>query len=317
MPDRGGAGWTPARIPALDGARAVVTGANSGIGFHTALELARHGAAVVLACRDAGRGDEALGQVRVQAPGASVELQVLDVSDLTSVRAFVAGFAGRLDLLVNNAGVMAIPRRLSADGFELQLATNHLGHFALTGLLLPELLRGSVAGGPARVVTVSSNAHRMGRLHTDDLMGERSYTRWGAYARSKMANLLFMQELQRRADAAGARLASLAAHPGWAATNLQSAASRMTGSRLGHRLAAVGNALLAQPAELGAWPTLRAAADPAARGGQYYGPSGFAEQRGFPELVGMSPAARDGAAATWLWAESERLTGVGYSFGPA
>jgi len=317
--------WTPARLPDLTGTTAVVTGANSGLGLETSVGLARAGAHVVLACRDTVRGDVALGQVRVRVPGASAELRTLDLADVASVRSFAqalgddlttAGTA--LGLLVNNAGVMAIPRRTTAQGFEMQLGTNHLGHFALTGLLLPLLLAsgetGGVAGGPARVVTVSSGAHRMGRLDRDDLMGERRYRPWGAYAQSKLANLLFMRELQRRADAAAAPLLSLAAHPGYAATNLQAVGPQMSGSRFGAVLTAVGNRVFAQSAEMGAGPTLRAAGDPAARGGDYFGPDGFGEQRGHPERVGMTAAARDDDAAAWLWQRSVELTGVDPAF---
>lgn len=311
------AGWTPSDLPDLTGHVAVVTGANSGIGFHTTLELARHGAHVVLATRDALRGDEALGQVRVQVPKASVEVRSLDLADLSSVRAFAAAFdadgAARLDVLVNNAGVMAVPRRTTADGFELQLGTNHLGHFALTGLLLPALARGSVLGGPARVVTVSSLMHRGGRLNHDDLMGERSYRRWRAYRQAKLANLLFTYELQRRADAAGLRLASLAAHPGLADTNLSHVAPAMSGGlrgRVEESLAGLLARYFAQTADEGAWPLLRAAADPAARGGEYYGPGGLGEQWGHPRVVKASSAAHDEGEARWLWERSEELTGV-------
>jgi NAD(P)-dependent dehydrogenase (short-subunit alcohol dehydrogenase family) len=309
-------GWTPADLPDLTGLVAVVTGANSGLGFHTALELARHGAHVILAARDPGRGDEALGQVRVQAPGASVELRGLDLANLASVRHLAGDLAAkhdRLDLLVNNAGVMAIPARRTADGFEMQFGTNHLGHFALTGLLLPLLLRGSVLGGPARVVTVSSMLHRRGRLHRDDLMADGWYSPFRVYSQSKLANLLFAFELQRRAEAVGASLASLASHPGYAATNLQAVGPQMSGSELQRRISGLGNRLFAQPAAQGAWPSLRAAADPAARGGEFYGPGGFAEQRGNPRQVGSSSQARDSADAAWLWDRSVELTGVDFA----
>jgi NAD(P)-dependent dehydrogenase (short-subunit alcohol dehydrogenase family) len=293
--------------------RAVVTGSNSGLGLYTALELARRGAQVVMAVRDGERGAAAAEQLRGEVPGAALDVRALDLADLASVRAFAAPLAAeRLDLLVNNAGVMAIPHRTTADGFEMQFGTNHLGHFALTGLVLPALLRGELRGGPARVVTVSSTLHRRGRLDRDDLMGERSYSPWRAYGQSKLANLLFMRELQRRADAAGLRLLSVAAHPGYASTNLQLAGPRMRGSRVREVFSAAGNLLLAQPAAHGAWPTLRAATDPGARGGEYFGPDGFAEQRGNPVLVGMSSAASDAGDAAWLWERSQELTGVRY-----
>jgi NAD(P)-dependent dehydrogenase (short-subunit alcohol dehydrogenase family) len=303
--------WSTADIPDLQGVSAVVTGGNSGLGLWTVVGLARAGARVVLASRDEGRGLEALAKVRDAAPGADVLVLRLDLADLASVRRF-AGQVPDLDLLVNNAGVMAIPRRETADGFEMQFGTNHLGHFALTGLLLPALLRGSVAGGPPRVVTVSSGMHRPGRIHRADLMHAGDYKPWTSYSQSKLANLLFMRELQRRVDAAGLPLLSLAAHPGYAATNLQGVGPQMTGSTFGSALMRIGNAVLAQSAEHGAWPTLRAATDPSAKGGDYFGPRGPGEQRGRPKRVGMSAAARDDATAEWLWQESERLTGVGY-----
>ena len=316
--------WDLQGIGDLTGTAVLVTGANSGIGYQAALQFARAGARVLLTSRDPLRGDEALGRLRVAVPAADVSLERLDLADLASVRALadrLAGSLDRLDVLVNNAGVMATPHRTTADGFELQLGTNHLGHFALTGLLLPLLLRGH---GPAsarsdpehgvpRVVTVSSGAHRMGTISRDDLMAERRYRPWRAYGQSKLANLLFMLDLQRRADAAGAPLVSVAAHPGYAATNLQAVGPAMSGSRLMGRLSDVGNRLLAQSAEQGAWPTLRAATDPQAAGGDYFGPDGLGESRGRPKRVGMSAAARDADTASWLWQRSVELTGVDYS----
>jgi NAD(P)-dependent dehydrogenase (short-subunit alcohol dehydrogenase family) len=264
-----------------------------------------------MACRDAGRGEAALAQVREAVPGGDVLLGELDLADLASVRRF-AGSVPALDLLVNNAGVMAIPQRRTADGFEMQLGTNHLGHFALTGLLFDTLLRGGVAGGPPRVVTVSSGMHRTGTLRRDDLMLDRGYKPWAAYGQSKLANLLFTRELQRRADAAGLRLLSVAAHPGYAATNLQGVGPKMTGSKVGAALMRIGNVVVAQSAEKGAWSSLRAATDPDARGADYFGPGGLGEQRGAPKRVGSSAAARNEDDAAWLWEESTRLTGVAY-----
>lgn len=309
--------WTPAALPDLSAVTAVVTGANSGLGLETSVELARAGAHVVLACRDPLRGDEALGQVRVRVPAASVELRVLDLASLASVRAFadgvLAAFGTGLGVLVNNAGVMAIPRRTTADGFEMQLGTNHLGHFALTGLLLPALLAtgptGGVGAGPARVVTVSSNAHKLGRLDRDDLMGERRYAPWKAYGQAKLANLLFTRELQRRADAASVPLLSLAAHPGYARTNLTTNGPAAH-SRLVRLLTSISERVAAQGAVEGAWPTLRAVGDPTARGGDYFGPDGFLEQKGHPKRVQPTAAARNDADAAWLWERSVELTGV-------
>jgi NAD(P)-dependent dehydrogenase (short-subunit alcohol dehydrogenase family) len=313
------ASWSAADIPALSGRTAVVTGANSGLGFHTALGLARHGAAVTLACRNRDRGADALQRLRDLAPGADLTLDALDLADLASVRAFAGAFAercGRLDILVNNAGVMAIPARVTADGFEMQFGTNHLGHFALTGLLLPVLL----ASPSARVVTVSSTAHRMGRIDFANLAGERSYSKWLAYGQSKLANLLFMRELARRADAANAALTSAAAHPGLAVTNLQGVGPRMTGGIAGRVMGLGSEAVtrvVGQPDHQGAEPSLYAATMPDVRGGEYFGPDGPFEQRGHPKRVGMTARARDTATGERLWAESERLTGVSYdAFGP-
>ncbi len=222
--------WTAAEIPDQSGRVAVVTGANSGLGLCTARELARAGAQVVMACRDMSRGDQAAADVRSAVPDAQAEVMRLDLADLSSVRDFVAAVGERhaeIDLLINNAGVMGIPRKQTVDGFEMQIGTNHLGHFALTGLLLERLL----AAPQPRVVTVSSVAHRIGRISFDDLNGERRYFRWSAYGQSKLANLIFAYELQRRADAAGVGLKSMAAHPGYSATHLQSAGARAEGSR--------------------------------------------------------------------------------------
>lgn len=306
-------GWTAADIPDLTGTTAVVTGANSGLGLVTALELARHGAAVTMACRDADRGRRALDQVRAEAPDAEVRLAALDLADLRSVRAFAASWTQDhpegLGLLVNNAGVMAVPRGVTVDGFERQLGTNHLGPFALTGLLLPSLL--AVPG--ARVVTVSSNAHKMGRLRLDDLQSTHRYRRWAVYAQSKLANLLFAFELARRADAHGAALLSLAAHPGYAATNLTTAGPA-SGSALAGRLMRMGDRVLGQPAEAGALPQLYAATSPDVASGDYLGPDGFMEQRGHPVPVSPTAAARDAADAAALWDASEELTGVRYDW---
>src|SRR3954451_17041827 len=280
---------------------AVVTGANSGIGFHAARELAAHGAEVILAVREPdGKGAAAAARMT-----GDVEVRKLDLADLSSVRAF-AGGVDELDLLVNNAGVMATPRRTTKDGFELQLGANHLGHFALTGLLLDKLRGG-------RVTTVSSGAHNIGWMRFDDLMGERRYQRWLAYGQSKLANLLFAFELQRRADAAGFPLTSTAAHPGYAATNLQMAGPQLEGSRWREALGRFGNVLLAQSDEMGALPTLYAATEDLP-GGTYIGPDGFAEQRGHPTIVGANGRARDERSARRLWEISEGLTAVTYGF---
>ncbi|HEY8582078.1 MAG TPA: oxidoreductase [Capillimicrobium sp.] len=299
--------WTVTDVGDLSGRRAIVTGANSGIGLVTARELARAGARVTLACRDLAKGESALARVRAAAPAADTELARLDLADLASVRAFAAEQAGEpLDLLVNNAGVMALPRRTTADGFEMQLGTNHLGHFALTGLLLGALRAGSVP----RVVTVSSGAHRIGRIDFDDLQSERRYRKWRAYGQSKLANLLFCLELQRRSDAAGWGLLSVAAHPGYAATNLQLAGPKMAGSRVEGAVSSLLNRTVAQSDEMGALPTLYAATVEGLPPGAYVGPDGLGELRGHPHLVSAGPAAHDADTARRLWDVSEELTGV-------
>ncbi len=300
--------WTAEDIPDQTGRRAVVTGANSGLGLAVARELARAGAHVVLACRDPRRGGEALAAIRAELPASAVELRSLDLADLASVRAFAdAGLdpGAPLDLLINNAGVMAIPRRLSADGFELQLATNHLGHFALTGQLLERLL----AAPAARVVTVSSLLHRTGAIDFDDLQAEHGYRPFRAYGQSKLANLLFCFELDRRARAAGLELMSVAAHPGYAATRLQANGPRRLLARL---VLPAASLLLAQSGAAGALPTLCAACAPELPSGAYLGPDGPGERRGYPRLVVPSAAALDPAIAARLWQVSEELTGVSY-----
>ena len=311
--------WGRASMPDLTGLSFVVTGANSGLGWHTGVALAGHGGHVVMACRDLRRGREAVAELRRRVPDAGVDLVRLDLADLASVREVAAELLAtypRLDVLVCNAGVMGGPRRTTVDGFEAQFGTNHLGHFALTGLLLPALLAAgragvAVLGGPARVVTVSSMMHRAGRLNREDPMHAGSYRPARAYGQSKLANLLFMRELAYRAARAGVPLASLAAHPGWAATNLQAAGPALAGRRLLLQATGLGNRLFAQSAEQGALPTLRAATDPLARSGGYYGPRRLA--RGAPVPAGMARQALDDADATWLWQRSAELTGVTYA----
>jgi NAD(P)-dependent dehydrogenase (short-subunit alcohol dehydrogenase family) len=295
-------GWSEAEIPDQSGRAAVVTGANSGIGYETARALAAKGARVVLACRSEARGRDAEARLRAAVPGADARFEALDLGSLASVRAFAEKLRAaepRLDLLVNNAGVMMTPYGRTADGFELQLGTNHLGHFALTGLLLDPLR----ATPRARVVNVSSAVHFVGRIDFDDLDGERSYGRTRAYAQSKLANLLFTLELQRRFEAAGADALAAAAHPGSTRTGLQQHAPLMR--------ALV--ALFSQAPPEGALPTLRAATAPDVRGGDYFGPSRFGGMIGPPALARRSPRARDAAAARRLWQVSEERTGVRYA----
>jgi NAD(P)-dependent dehydrogenase (short-subunit alcohol dehydrogenase family) len=304
--------WTEKDVVDLSGKTAIVTGANSGIGLEAAKVLAEKRADVVLACRSVDKGEEAARGIRAASPAAKVRVEALDLSKLSSVRAFAEKMyreRPRLDLLINNAGVMAIPRAVTSDGFEMQIGTNHFGHFALTGLLLGPLL----ASDSGRVVTVSSGAHRFGRMDFDDLMGERRYEKWRAYAQSKLANLLFFHELDRRLRRTGKALKSVAAHPGYAATNLQFVGPAIAGSKLGHAFMSFGNSVFAQSAAMGALPTLRAAADPTAVSGSYYGPNGFRELRGYPVLVRSSGRARSEEDAKRLWDISEKLTGVVYS----
>lgn len=302
--------WSSADIPDLAGRSIIVTGANSGIGLEAARVLAAHGAAVTLAVRDVDRGSAAADQIRTASPAAQLEVARLDLADLASVREFASGWSAShpdgLDVLVNNAGVMAIPRRETVDGFEMQFGTNHLGHFALTGLLV-----GSIRPG-GRVVTVSSGAHRFGRMDFDDLQGVDSYQKWRAYGQSKLANILFALELHRRSEAAAVDLLSIAVHPGYAATNLQSVGPRMSGSRIGETMMSLVNRVLAQSAEAGAWPTLMAATDPGVPSGTYIGPTGFMGQRGEPGFETPSEAARDLDSARRLWDVSTTLTAVSY-----
>jgi NAD(P)-dependent dehydrogenase (short-subunit alcohol dehydrogenase family) len=298
--------WTAADIPDQHGRVVVVTGANSGLGLIDARELARAGAHVIMACRNTEKGETAAERIRQTHPDADVTVAPLDLADLSSVRSFAAEAPDRIDLLINNAGVMAPPRRLTKDGFESQFGTNHLGHFALTGRLLHKLL----SAPEPRVVTESSGAHRLGWMHFDDLQGERRYVRWLAYGQSKLANLMFAFELQRRASEADTALKSLAAHPGYARTNLQFAAPPP------HERAvmAVTNRLFAQSGEMGALPTLYAATVPELPGGSFIGPDGFMEQRGYPHIVTAAGRAYDEQAWRRLWEVSEELTGVHYEF---
>jgi NAD(P)-dependent dehydrogenase (short-subunit alcohol dehydrogenase family) len=304
-------GWSDADIPDLSGRTILITGANSGLGFEAAMALAGKGAHVVLACRDQAKGRTAEELIRARHPRALTTLMALDLSSLNDIRRFADAARAalpRLDVLMNNAGVMALPYRQTADGFEMQFGTNHLGHFALTGLLLDRLL--PTPGG--RVVTVSSGAHRMGRMRFDDPQWTQGYRKWPAYGQSKLANLLFAYELQRRLSAAGADAISVAAHPGYAATNLQAAGPKMIGSSVLERIMDLGNSLLAQSAAMGALPQLYAAVAPGVRGGEYYGPSSVGELWGHPRLVTSNARSRDEQAARRLWALSEQLTGVTY-----
>ena len=299
--------WTADRIADQGGRTFVVTGANSGLGFETARQLAAHGGRVVLTARSEEKGSAAVARLKAGQPTAAVEYRLLDLADLDSVRRFAEGIAEQgiaVDVLVNNAGVMMPPRRLSAQGFESQFATNHLGHFALSGLLFDTIARGR----DPRIVTVSSTLHKRGEIHFDDLTGERSYTPTGYYAQSKFANVLFGLELDRRLRAAGSPVRSLLAHPGYSDTNLQT--SGPTG--LSKQVMRIGNKILAQSAQMGALNQLYAAVDPAAESGRFYGPDGFGENRGHPTVVQPIESAKNEETARRLWAISEDLTGVAW-----
>ncbi len=299
--------WTAADIPDQTGRVAVITGANTGLGFETAAALAGHSAHVVLAVRNLDKGADAAARITARHPGAAVAVRELDLTSLASIRAAAERLRSehdRIDLLINNAGVMFTPKAVTEDGFELQFGTNHLGHFALTGLLVDRLL--AVPG--SRIVTVSSMGHRAGTIDFDNLQWQRGYSRARAYGRSKLANLLFTYELQRRL--AGSPTLAAAAHPGASSTEL----SRNTPAWM--RLVTGPFELTSQDAAMGALPTLRAATDPGVRGGEYFGPGGFAELRGYPKVVTSNARSHDAAVQRRLWSVSEELTGVVYPVGP-
>jgi NAD(P)-dependent dehydrogenase (short-subunit alcohol dehydrogenase family) len=308
-------------VPSQAGRRVIVTGANSGIGYPAARELARAGAHVVLAVRDRAKGEAALARLRAEVPAAGVELGQLDLASLASVREFAARELGRglpLDILINNAGVMAPPKRLqTADGFELQFGTNVLGHFALTGLLLPALEQAAQTAAAAsqtpRIVTLASIAHKRGELHFDDLQATRSYNPMKSYQQSKLADLMFAFELDRRLRASGSAILSVAAHPGVANTNLFHNGDFSPLERAGRRFMGGLFELFLNSQDEGALPTIYAAVAPGAQGGGYYGPKGFLEARGgdVGEAI-VAPQARDTAAAGRLWAVCEDLTGVAF-----
>ncbi|WP_330252033.1 oxidoreductase [Nocardia sp. NBC_00565] len=288
--------WDTSNIADQGGRTFIVTGANSGLGAAAVRALAGAGAQVILACRNVAKGEKVAGEI-----GERAQVRELDLADLSSVRAF-ADSVDRVDVLINNAGVMAVPAGRTADGFEMQVGTNHLGHFALTGLLLDKI--------SDRVVTVSSGAHRAGKIDLDDLNWEhRKYQRWSAYGQAKLANLMFAYELQRRLTAAGSSKISVAAHPGYAATELQSHTESIQDT-----LMALGNRLLAQSAEMGTLPELFAATE-SAEPGAFYGPGGWQGMRGYPERCDSSAASKNEEVARGLWELSEKLTGVTFAFG--
>jgi NAD(P)-dependent dehydrogenase (short-subunit alcohol dehydrogenase family) len=309
--------WTARDIPDQNGRTVVITGANSGLGLRSAEALAAKGARVLMACRNEAKAKAALEQVRAVAMTAEPEVVRLDLADLASVRTAaerVRELTHELDVLMNNAGVMALPLGRTVDGFEMQFGTNHLGHFAFSGHLLPALLR---AQAP-RVVTTASGAHRIGRMRWDDLNWHRGrYGKWLAYGQSKLANLLFSFELDRRAGDAGSHLVSVAAHPGYADTHLQAAGPEQSGNKLMLIGAGLLTRMAAQSDAMGALPQLYAATMPDVTGGEYFGPNGPLEARGYPHRVGTTQAARDPEAGRRLWEASEELTGVAYQFSQA
>lgn len=301
--------WSPDRIGDHSGKTVIITGGASGIGFHTSQTLAAKGARVIIASRNASQAGNAVQRIRQAHPGAKVEGHLLDLADLASIRRFATVMAEelpQLDLLINNAGVMVPPYGRTADGFELQFGTNHLGHFALTGLLLPLL----TAAAQGRIVTVSSIAHKTGRLDFADLQSERGYRPWTAYSQSKLANLLFAYQLQHRLELAGSKVLSLAAHPGWSRTSLQRHATQGLMTRW---LFALTAPLFSQSAEQGSWPSLRAATDREVEGGSYYGPQGCLDMKGPPVKTRSTQRSHDRADQQALWVVSEELTGVRYS----
>ncbi|WP_135305770.1 oxidoreductase [Haloarcula amylovorans] len=308
-------GWTAAEMPSLEGETVVVTGANSGLGFEGAETFAQKGASVVMACRSLERGREAAAEIRKSVDEAELDVRECDLADLENIAAFADGVDDAydgVDVLCNNAGVMAIPRKETTAGFEMQLGVNHLGHFALTGHLLPELRESE---GESRVVTQSSGLHEQGEMDFDDLQSERDYDKWDAYGQSKLANLLFAYELERRLDEHGIDdLLSVTCHPGYADTELQFRGPRESGSSLRMLGMQVANAVLAQSAEQGALPMLYAATADTVIGGEYVGPGGLMDMRGAPEFQQSSDASRDEDDADRLWELSEELTGITYDF---
>jgi NAD(P)-dependent dehydrogenase (short-subunit alcohol dehydrogenase family) len=302
--------WTAAEIPKLDGKLAIVTGANSGLGLSTTRELARKGAKVILACRSERKAEAAIDELAAAGVARErLEFGACDLSSLASIRSFAEHVRDRhphVDLLINNAGVMALPFGETADGFEMQFGTNHLGHFALTGLLLDRLL----AAPEARVVTLSSLTHAYARMNFDDLHSRRGYIRWLAYGRSKLANLLFTFELQRRLEKHRHAAISIAAHPGYARTNLMAPTKSI--NALVERVISLGDRLVGQDADMGALPTLYAATAEEVRGGEFYGPGGLANVTGYPKRTQAMPQAYDRRAAERLWQVSVEQTGVDY-----
>ncbi len=301
--------WTAAQIPDLTGKIVLITGANSGLGLESTRALSAKGAHVIMACRNADKAQSAVADIREGVPSAALDVMSLDLSSLASVRSFASAVLSkykRIDVLLNNAGLMAVPYAKTADGFEMQFGTNHLGHFALTGLLFERLL----ATPGARVVNVASQAHKAGKMRWDDLAWEGSYSKWRAYGMSKLANLLFTYELARRVKSAGLAVLSTAAHPGYAATNLQHVGPELSGSRWIGQLTRMANPVLGQPADMGALPQLYAACAEDVQPGDYIGPDGWFAARGYPEKGDSNARSHNEDDAKKLWEVSERLTSV-------
>jgi len=307
--------WTADNIPDQSGKYVVVTGANSGLGFETTKAMAAKGATVLMACRSEAKAQEAASQIRDAVPNAPLEFKALDLADQDDIKRFAAELNAdgrQIDILFNNAGVMAMPEMRTAQGHEMQIGTNHLGHFTLTALLFP-LVEKSPTG---RVVTVSSQMHRIGQINLNDLTWQkRRYSRWPAYGQAKLANLMFAKELAKKLSAANSHVISAASHPGYASTNLQTAASKVEQSKLGEMIYGFGNVLAGQPQSAGALPSLRAGTDPAVSNGDYYGPHGMFERAGFPVKVGSTKAAQNEKMWADLWSLTEQITGVPFQPG--
>jgi len=303
--------WTASNMPDLAGKTALVTGANSGLGYYTCLELARKGAHVILAARNKEKGHAAVEKIRSELPNASLQFMKLDLANIETIKYFAGSLKeeyDKLDILVNNAGVMAIPLLRTAQGFEMQFGTNHLGHFALTALLFSFME--STPG--SRIVTVSSLMHKIGKINFDDLNWEKSYSKWPAYGQSKLANLLFTLELDRRIKESGKQVKAMTSHPGYASTNLQTRGGEMEGSKMNVLMNKLMNKLMAQPAWKGALPSLYAATCEKAGSGKFYGPSGLGAVRGYPREEKINPKFTDPEIAKRLWEESEKM--VGFKF---
>lgn len=308
-----GKNWTGEEVPNLEGQDIVVTGANSGIGYETTKIFAENNAKVVMACRDLEKAREAKERVEDEVEDPSLEVRRLDLADLSSVREFTDEYKAnndKLDILCNNAGVMAIPKQETKDGFEKQFGVNHLGHFALTAHLMPVLKNAE----KARVVNQSSGLHEKGSINFDDLMMEENYDKWEAYANSKLANVLFTYELQRKLEENNLDIVSVACHPGYASTNLQYRGPQEEGSKLKLFGMKIANTLLAQSAEKGALPMLYSSASTEIKGGEYIGPNGFGNMRGYPEKQESSEESKDENVAEALWTQSESLTNVDFTF---